>query len=79
MELSTTAVAHIALDLMITASVLLDEIVKNGNEVDSLGTLQTAIMSLMNQCEIARVEESKESSNRIIAPSLGEIVDANRN
>jgi hypothetical protein len=60
MELSESAVAHIALDQMITANLLLTEI-ENVVPVPALQPLQQAIMMLMSQF---RPEEAGASEAR---------------
>lgn len=59
MELSTTAVAHIALDQMITANVLLGAITESEVAVPALTTLRMAIQELMAQFNpVETVEEA---------------------
>jgi hypothetical protein len=52
MEISESAVAHIALDQMITANVLLTEIEENATHVPALTALRTSIMQLMEQYKV---------------------------
>jgi hypothetical protein len=54
MEFSTSTVAHMALDQMITANILLTAIEENGNTpVPAVAALRTGIMQLMEQFNVA--------------------------
>lgn len=57
MELSEHTVAHIALDMMITANVLLSE-VDSTQPVLALNKLREAIMEIMHQFELPPMEVS---------------------